>query len=89
MHTTCIHSSRARLQLISLHLRLGLIHTGSGISSVSHATLKNGLGFPKRLFSILALFIAFLLPYITLRLTVGTSAFWSFLPNPTIPKTYV
>ncbi len=63
---------------MSLHLKLGLTVIWDGISSVSHATLKNGLVFPKRLFSVLALFIANY--YLTLRLTVGTSAFGASYP---------
>ena len=63
---------------MSLHLKLGLTVIWDGISSVSHATLKNALVFPKRLFSVLALFIANY--YLTLRLTVGTSAFGASYP---------
>ena len=63
---------------MSLHLKLGLTVIWDGISSVFHATLKNGLVFPKRLFSVLALFIANY--YLTLRLTVGTSAFGASYP---------
>ena len=63
---------------MSLHLKLGLTVIWDGISSVSHATLKNGLVFPKRLFSVLALFIANY--HLTLRLKVGTSAFGASYP---------
>ena len=59
---------------MSLHLKV----IWDGISSVFHATLKNALVFPKRLFSVLALFIANY--YLTLRLTVGTSAFGASYP---------
>mgnify|MGYP005728215479 CR=1 FL=1 len=57
---------------MSLHLILGLTDTRDGMSFESHATLRNGLGFPKCLFSVLALFIT--IRYFTLRLTVSTSA---------------
>ena len=57
---------------MSFHLILGLTHTWDGISFESHATLKNGLGFPNFLFSVLALFIT--IRYFTLHLTVSTLA---------------
>ena len=63
---------------MSLHFIFGLTLTWDGISSVSHATLKKGFGLPNLLFSVLALFIANC--YLTLRLTVGTSAFRAFYP---------
>ena len=71
------------------HLRLGLTFTWDGLSSVSHATLKNGLVFPKRLFSVLALFIANY--HLTLRLKVGTSAFGASYPilHSLRPATFV
>ena len=63
---------------MSFHFRFGLTLTWDGISSVSHATLKKGWGLPNLLFSVLALFIAN--HCLTLRLTVGTSAFGASYP---------
>ena len=63
---------------MSCHLRLRHTENCKGVSSVSHATLKNGLELPLCLFSVLALFITNC--YLTSRLTVGTSANYTFYP---------
>jgi hypothetical protein len=53
-------------------LKIIIFGTTYSGTAESHATLKNGLGFPSFLFSVLAFFIT--IRYFTLRLTVSTSA---------------